>query len=103
MTLLNFNQIVSDTTPVGNYPKGASPYGALDMTGNVWQWVADWYANGYSSQSPSSNPHGPASGQTRVARGGTWYNGATQARVANRFNGDPGNRFADGGFRCARS
>ena len=71
-SLLNYNTNVDDTTAVGSYPKGASPYGALDMAGNVYQWVNDWYSNGYYQSSPSSNPLGPDSGQFRVLRGGYW-------------------------------
>jgi formylglycine-generating enzyme required for sulfatase activity len=61
-----------DTTPVGAYPQGASPYGALDMAGNVWEWVADWYGEDYYRESPGENPLGPASGTNRVVRGGSW-------------------------------
>ena len=64
-----FNEI----SPVGYYPQGASPYGVLDMAGNVWEWVSDWFSSGYYNQSPSSNPQGPASGDTHGLRGGSWY------------------------------
>ncbi len=60
------------TAPVGNYPTGVSLYGALDMAGNVWEWVSDWYGFYYYSRSPESNPQGPDSGQFRVLRGGSW-------------------------------
>jgi formylglycine-generating enzyme required for sulfatase activity len=58
---------------VGSYPAGASPDGALDMSGNVWEIVADWYDASYYSSSPGQNPTGPASGVTHVIRGGSWY------------------------------
>jgi formylglycine-generating enzyme required for sulfatase activity len=61
-----------DTAPVGNYPAGASPYGVLDLAGNVWEWVSDWYHANYYVNSPSSNPTGPSSGQEHVLRGGSW-------------------------------
>ena len=67
--LLNYNSNVGDTTAVGKYPSGASIYGALDMSGNVWEWVADWYDASYYASSSSTNPTGPASGGTRVLRG----------------------------------
>ena len=51
----NYNRNIDDTTAVGSYKKGASFYGAYDMAGNVWEWVADWYGENYYSTSPSSN------------------------------------------------
>ena len=59
---------VGDTSEVGSYPTGASPYGALDMTGNVAEWVSDWYSPDYYSNSPVSNPLGPASGDRNVSQ-----------------------------------
>ena len=58
---------------VGSYAKGASPYGALDMAGNVMEWVQDWYSRDYYSVSPRKNPKGPAEGAYRVLRGGTFF------------------------------
>lgn len=69
----NYRACVGDTTPVGNYPAGASPYGALDMAGNVWEWVNDWFDNYYYSVSPGSNPPGPTTGIYKVKRGGGWH------------------------------
>jgi formylglycine-generating enzyme required for sulfatase activity len=63
---------VGDTSEVGSYPLGASPYGALDMAGNVWEWVNDWYSSSYYSVSPYANPPGPETGSFRVVRGGSW-------------------------------
>ncbi|MBN2393509.1 MAG: SUMF1/EgtB/PvdO family nonheme iron enzyme [Anaerolineae bacterium] len=63
---------VGDTTQVGSYPTGASPYGALDMAGNVDEWVNDWYQSDYYSVSPYANPPGPVSGTDRGLRGGNW-------------------------------
>ncbi len=101
--LLNYNQNVGDTTEVGKYPAGASIYGALDMAGNVWEWVADWYDASYYANSPSSNPQGPSSGDWRVLRGGAWYNDINDARSAGRVWGFPSNANYLIGFRCARS
>jgi formylglycine-generating enzyme required for sulfatase activity len=91
---------VGDTTQVGSDPSGASPYGVMDMAGNVWEWVNDWYQSDYYSVSPPSNPPGPASG-TKVRRGGGWVNGWDLVRAANRANDDPGVFSRSLGFRCA--
>ena len=101
--LCNFNSNVGDTTPIGSYPKGASPYGVLDMAGNVWEWVNDWYDEKYYSVSPSVNPQGPASGTRRVLRGGSWSIDGVNVRSAFRgtINPDVWNFFY--GIRCVRS
>ena len=69
-TPVTMGYCVGDTDAVGSYPAGASPYGALDMAGNVWEWLNDWYNGSYYSSSPGSNPPGPATGSYRVLRGG---------------------------------
>ena len=63
------------TAPVGSFPTGASPYGCLDMAGNVWEWCEDWYGADYYKKSPERNPTGPESGSYRVMRGGSWRYG----------------------------
>jgi eukaryotic-like serine/threonine-protein kinase len=74
------------TVEVGGYPSGASPYGALDMMGNVWEWVADWYDDGpYYSSSPERNPTGASSGYCRVLRGGSWGFDAAHVRASTRY------------------
>jgi formylglycine-generating enzyme required for sulfatase activity len=91
---------VGDTNEVGSYPSGASPYGVLDMAGNVWEWVADWFDSSYYGDSPFSNPTGPASGSRRVMRGGLWNHNWHFIRVAYRISGFPVVSFMGIGFRC---
>jgi serine/threonine-protein kinase len=102
--LLNYmNSDIEDTTAVGSYPSGASPYGALDMAGNVWEWVNDWYGKKYYRESPSRNPTGPTSGIDRVLRGGSCAYNDWYVRSASRLRGSPGDWGYYGGFRCAAS
>lgn len=89
---------VGDTSAVGSYPAGASPYGALDMACNVFEWVNDRYSSTYYSSSPSTNPPGPASGDYRVLRGGDWY--GPDLRVASRYGDAPSSLGSALGFRC---
>ncbi|MCP5053837.1 MAG: formylglycine-generating enzyme family protein, partial [bacterium] len=98
--LANFNQDIGKTSPVGSYPKGASPYELLDMAGNVWEWCGDWYA-GYSSD-PQTNPAGPAGGSFRVVRGGGWDYSAGGLRCSFRIVSDPSVRGSGLGFRLCQ-
>jgi len=91
----------ADTAPVGSYPAGASWAGALDLAGNVWEWVADWY--GAYPSGRQENPTGPSSGEDRVVRGGSWGSGPYRVRAAYRDGFPPVYRNAYIGFRCARS
>lgn len=96
----NFGNNVKDTTSVGTYPSGASPFGVLDMAGHVWEWVNDWWSeSGYHRSSSVGNPLGPASGSERVLRGGSWLNDAKYVRCACRVIGYPDDRFGSRGFR----
>lgn len=100
--LLNHGQDVFGTTPVGSYPKGVSPYGALDMAGNVWEWVGDWYGD-YSSGTVS-NPTGPSYGEMRIMRGGSFSGTAIDYyRGSYRFSRNPTSTDANVGFRCVRN
>jgi len=95
------------TTPVGSYLSGASPYGCQDMAGNVWEWCKDWYGSNYYSTSPSSDPQGPESGNYRVTRGGGWdedpYEGViVSMRCTSRYTHVPESDWYSMGFRLAR-
>ena len=92
-----------DTSPVGNFPLAASPYGALDMAGNVWEWVSDLYDSEYYGMSPYENPTGPTSGFFHVRRGGSWYADENSMRVSNRLKTSPYVDHSTIGFRCALS
>ncbi len=83
---------------------GASPYGVLDMAGNVAEWVSDWYGSNYYSISPATNPQGPTTGTYRGLRGGSWFDTAYFIRAAARYNyGSPEYQYNTIGFRCAVS
>lgn len=84
--LANFNQYVGDTTPVGIYSDGASPYGALDMAGNVWEWTDSWYGDKQ---------------EQRALRGGYWRNVEDLVRCSHRFRNYTDFRNFNGGFRVA--
>ncbi len=114
----NSVNVVGDTTRVGSYAEGASLFGALDMAGNVWEWVADLYRPNYYSTAPLENPPGPSAEEVfstlRVMRGGSFQEDGIFLRVANRNflegpdpKADPNNEAHYGksssriGFRCA--
>jgi serine/threonine-protein kinase len=92
------------TSPVGIFTDAQSPYGAFDMAGNVWEWVIDWYDEGfYGTQLASSeNPRGPDSGDGRVVRGGSWVSNIFNARTTLRLNYQPDQHAFHIGFRCVR-
>ncbi len=95
-------ECVGDTSAVGSFPSGASPYGALDMSGNVKEWVYDWYDGTFYSVSPERNPQGPASGTYRVVRGSAWNSHLWYVRTNVRGWLYPDDRDQTVGFRCAR-
>ena len=88
-----------DTTPAGSFP--ANAWGLQDMHGNVWEWCADWFNEGYYRVSPDLDPPGPASGEERVVRGGAWNFPARGVRSARRYGRDPGQGYSLIGFRPA--
>lgn len=89
--------------PVGGFPAGASPYGALDMAGNVAEWVADYFDFSYYRQAPDHNPLGPGKVMDHGLRGGSW---AATLEYAQTFMRDSSHSAPPNlrvGFRCART
>ena len=99
-TAANFNS--EKIAPVDSYYEGASPYGLLNMAGNVWEWCGDWYDENYYSKSPKENPPGPKNGKYRVRRGGGWNNMAISLRCAGRKEDTPSKRYSNVGFRLCQ-
>lgn len=103
--LVNSNDHFSGLTPVGQFPAAASPFGLLDMAGNAWEWVADWYSPDYYAQSPERDPIGPELGVLRLVRGGSFrifdITGLDEARATHRRPLEPLSALDDVGFRCA--
>ena len=94
---------VGDTTAVGSYPLSANPYGAMDMAGNVEEWISDWWAVDYYSYSPYENPLGPVTGQYKATRGGYFAAFDIQLVVSYRLGFEPEMKGNNRGFRCASS
>ena len=109
--------MLGDTNRVGSYTSGASPFGVLDMAGNVYEWTHDYYGSEYYANGPASNPTGPLARSAyfkRVARGGSFADAEGEIRVSNRasvlgpnFDAELGSAAYLGdfspriGFRCA--
>lgn len=100
---LNYDNCIGVAQKVGSYPPSASsPYGVQDMAGNVAEWVSDWYAADFYSQSPADNPLGPVTGSQRVVRGGAWSNSEDYVRTTRRVGNDPVESADRIGFRVVR-
>jgi len=98
--LANFNDCGGKTKEVGSLAQGASPYGALDMAGNVDEWVQDWYSEGYYANSPRDDPTGPETGKKRILRGGSWRSSSGTLRGSSRLETYPSYWHGYIGFRC---
>lgn len=96
----NTSAKVGDTTAVGSYPQGQSPYGLMDMAGNVYEWTLDWYNASYYIEAPDNNPGGPESGDSRVIRGGSADYRESFASTVFRDNHPPFEATDQIGFRC---
>jgi sulfatase modifying factor 1 len=95
-----YNDGYAETSPVGSY--GPNNFGLYDMAGNVWEWCADWYDEGYYSKSPSMDPAGPSSGVCRVLRGGSFVSEPWFLRSSGRVRGGPDYWTIVMGFRVVR-
>jgi iron(II)-dependent oxidoreductase len=96
--LLLYPPIIS----VDKYNNAVSPYGVFQLSGNVAEWVADWYDPKYYASAPDQNPKGPETGTQRSFRGGGWIDSTPSVRVAQRNGTDPNTKMNWMGFRCAR-
>ena len=92
----------AESAPVGSYAAGASPFGALDMMGNAWEWVADWFSPDYAKTAAATSPTGPASGTSKVIRGGAFSIDSQYTRTTGRVGFPQDWRERSVGFRCAR-
>ena len=100
--LLNFNDCLDPSEPenVRTYNNGTSPFEVMDMSGNVFEWVSDWFAPDYYPVSPANSPQGPERGTKKVFRGGSYQSLPDEIGVAQRFSIEPAKHAADLGFRC---
>lgn len=97
----NLSPCAGDTTMVGSYQAGSTADGVMDMAGNVWEWVADFYSVDYYANSPLENPQGPESGVENVVRGSGWTGKWRTLKNNNRAYDLPFYNGNDLGFRCA--
>jgi len=99
--MVNFGNGVGLPIKAATFPEGASSYGALNMIGNVREWVSDWYNPAYYQRSPFENPQGAPQGSARSLRGGGFSDPIDRLMVYNRFSHEPDSPGLNRGFRCA--
>jgi formylglycine-generating enzyme required for sulfatase activity len=98
------NKGSEQTSVVWGYPMGCSGHGTYNQSGNVWEWCADWWDEGYHAKGPTKNPKGPETGSYRVYRGGSWWNDdPSYFRGAYRGRNVPSDRDDGLGFRLVRT
>jgi formylglycine-generating enzyme required for sulfatase activity len=95
----SYNQVLF---AVRSHEAGKSPYGLFHMAGNAYEWVQDWYGTNYYETSPPKNPTGPAQGQFKVLRGGSWSDLPKYLLTYGRFKLPPETKNSYTGFRCAK-
>ncbi|MBI5351218.1 MAG: SUMF1/EgtB/PvdO family nonheme iron enzyme [Chloroflexi bacterium] len=101
--LANFDEtLILQAVSSFRYSLGTSPYGAINMSGNVREWIADWYGNNYYETSPYANPQGPETGEFRVLRSGSYNEDRREIAVYRRYHHDPHSAGINRGFRCAQ-
>lgn len=101
--LANFSgTLIGESVSSFRYPLGASPYGVLNMSGNVREWVADWYDPDYYSYSPYANPKGPETGLERSLRSASYNEDGREIVITSRLRHEPQSAGLSRGFRCAQ-
>jgi sulfatase modifying factor 1 len=99
-TLVNYGRKYKGILKVGSFKPNA--YGLFDITGNVWEWTLDFYADDYYAVSPAENPKGPQTGRFKVIRGGSWHSGAMCVQTYYRNGLSPSWVDFAVGFRCVK-
>ncbi len=98
----NKDEGIGKPTKIGKYIEGASPYGLLDMAGNVNEWCLDYFGREYYKSSPGNNPKGPDKGKDKVIRGGGFSYDNYYCRTTRRGAYDPTQRSSSIGLRCVK-